>query len=486
MRLAVVALSMAAAATAATSYAPLMEDNTAILDVAGRSDVNPNGWADSYSVGNACYCKTNFDHAIDVIAVSTPLGNMTVKQACTLLGPGPGWEGRPRYNDIQCGNGPPNQAGDETPCPGRVEYGKVGCKYIGPKWNFAGVGKAPTKTATKAPVAAPIATKVPVKPPTKSPVKPPTKAPFTGTVSIPVASPVSAPVSQYAPLLLDNTAILNVVGRKDVNPKGWADSYSVGNSCYCKTNFDHNIDVIVVSTPFGNMTVKQVCTLLGPGPGWDGRPRYNDIQCGNGPPNNAGDEDTCPGRVEYGKEGCKYIGPKWNFAGIKAPTKSPVRTPVAAPSAPAAPVTTGLFVQASNTSGSRFTITGTTKLNNAPNGTIPSGVVGYNANLFSSHRWSASNFSYSFSGFTPGSRHTMTLGFAETYQPNCAAGKRVFHIHVNGVLVISNFDTFAAGGCMAAYITTLTVAASSNGTIDVGLVKIQENPFVSLLHIVPK
>jgi hypothetical protein len=77
----------------------------------------------------------------------------------------------------------------------------------------------------------------------------------------------SVVVGQYAPLLLDNTAILNVVGRKDVNPKGWADSYSVGDSCYCKTNFDHAIDVIVVLTPFGNMTVKQVCTLLGPGPG---------------------------------------------------------------------------------------------------------------------------------------------------------------------------------------------------------------------------
>jgi hypothetical protein len=153
----------------------------------------------------------------------------------------------------------------------------------------------------------------------------------------------SVVVAQTAPLLLDNTAILNVVGRKDVNPNGWADSYSVGNSCYCKTDFDHNIDVIVVSTPLGNMTVKQVCTLLGPGPGWDGRPRYNDIQCGNGPPNNAGDEDTCPGRVEYGVEGCKYIGPRWNFDSIRTPTapaKSPAKAPTRAPAklATAAPV----------------------------------------------------------------------------------------------------------------------------------------------------
>jgi Malectin domain len=80
----------------------------------------------------------------------------------------------------------------------------------------------------------------------------------------------------------------------------------------------------------------------------------------------------------------------------------------------------------------------------------------------------------------------MTLGFAETYQPNCASGKRIFHIHVNGVPAISNFDTFAAGGCMAAYVTALTVAASTSGNIDLGLVKVQENPFISLLHMVPK
>jgi hypothetical protein len=139
--------------------------------------------------------------------------------------------------------------------------------------------------------------------------------------------------AQYAPLLLDNTAILDVPGRADVNPNGWGDSYSVGNFCYCETNFDHNIDVIVVSTPRGRLTVRQVCALLGPGPGSAGRPRYNDIQCGNGPPNSAGDEDTCPGRIEYGQKGCKYIGPKWNFANVPpAPTKP--RPPPPAPRAP--------------------------------------------------------------------------------------------------------------------------------------------------------
>jgi hypothetical protein len=120
--------------------------------------------------------------------------------------------------------------------------------------------------------------------------------------------------AQYAPLLQDNTAILNVPGRADVDPNGWGDSYSIGDSCYCQTNFDHNIGDVVVRTPLGRRTVRHVCTLLGDGPGGsNGRPRYNDIQCGNGPANDAGDEDACPGRIEYGPNGCKYIGPKWNF-----------------------------------------------------------------------------------------------------------------------------------------------------------------------------
>lgn len=95
----------------------------------------------------------------------------------------------------------------------------------------------------------------------------------------------------------------------------WADSYSVGDRCYCATTFDHNIGPIVVDTDIGPMTVFEACELLGEGPfpGGEGRPVYNDVQCGNGPANDAGDEDFCPGRVDLQKTGCTHIGPTWNF-----------------------------------------------------------------------------------------------------------------------------------------------------------------------------
>ena len=64
------------------------------VDVVGA---NPgSGWFDSYSVGDQCYCASvNYDHGIGTYPVETPLGWMTVEQACNLIGPGPGSSGRP-------------------------------------------------------------------------------------------------------------------------------------------------------------------------------------------------------------------------------------------------------------------------------------------------------------------------------------------------------------------------------------------------------
>jgi hypothetical protein len=153
----------------------------------------------------------------------------------------------------------------------------------------------------------------------------------------------------YAPLMEDNVSIrLDLTGRSDARATSWADSYSDGDSCYCASTFDHNIGNVVVDTPLGRMTVKEVCDLMGAGPhGREGRPIYNDIQCGNGPPYAANSDETeCPGRTEYGKEGCKYIGPKWNFtpypptavrpvsAPIKPPTKAPVKLLAGVPMKP--------------------------------------------------------------------------------------------------------------------------------------------------------
>lgn len=93
----------------------------------------------------------------------------------------------------------------------------------------------------------------------------------------------------------------------------WKDSYSVNGQCYCDTTYDHDAGTLIVDTPQGQKTTFEICETIGPGPGAEGNPIYNDLQCGNGPGNGALDEDVCPGRVDIGKDGCNVIGPTWNL-----------------------------------------------------------------------------------------------------------------------------------------------------------------------------
>ena len=121
---------------------------------------------------------------------------------------------------------------------------------------------------------------------------------------------------------------------------GFADSYSQGGNCYINSTFDHGAGDIRVDTPFGRITVREVANIIGPGPGQGNNPIYNDVQCGNGPPNNAGDEDpdVCPGRVDQGAAGCFVIGPRWNFdEALAASPSPPASTPSPAPAPAPAP-----------------------------------------------------------------------------------------------------------------------------------------------------
>ena len=112
---------------------------------------------------------------------------------------------------------------------------------------------------------------------------------------------------------------------KPRNPS-WRDSYEVDGRCYCwfgKNSFDHNIATVQVPTPAGIRTVRQVCeqirSVFGVG-AEENRMYYNTVACGNGPFNDAGDEDfnACPGRVEFGKAGCHMLGAMWDLEGAYA------------------------------------------------------------------------------------------------------------------------------------------------------------------------
>lgn len=72
------------------------------------------------------------------------------------------------------------------------------------------------------------------------------------------------------------------------------------------------------------MTIIDICNAIGRGPGKSGNPVYNDIQCGNGPANDARDESDCPGRVDLGGEGCDEKGPKWDLSFMEEEKKEVV------------------------------------------------------------------------------------------------------------------------------------------------------------------
>jgi hypothetical protein len=262
--------------------------------------------------------------------------------------------------------------------------------------------------------------------------------------------------------------VAKVVG---ASPKGlsWADSYSVGDRCYCDgvTTYDHDIGRFYVQTPAGWKSVQQICEMLGPGPGKKDRPIYNDVQCGNGPPNDAGDEHNCPGRVDIGPEGCGHIGPKWNFKDLMTninPGIERMFVDVGGPTDDVASLSPGTWTY---TAPEKIVIVG--------NGDIP-------ASVYRSHR-SGQTIKYTFKGFVPAKLHRVSLGFAETYAPNCVNGKRVMSIRVNGNLYVSNLDVYKEAGCGGALTKSYVLAADSQGNIVIDIGAVVENAMLSYCDI---
>jgi hypothetical protein len=107
-----------------------------------------NDWADSYELDGRCYCdvqgKKFGDHGIFFNVVDTGYGNKTVADICNDIfekfgDPGKGDKTKINiYNTVACGNPPYNNADDEdaNACPGRVDYGAVGCRTVGPMWDY--------------------------------------------------------------------------------------------------------------------------------------------------------------------------------------------------------------------------------------------------------------------------------------------------------------------------------------------------------------
>jgi hypothetical protein len=92
------------------------------------------------------------------------------------------------------------------------------------------------------------------------------------------------------------------------------------------------------------------------------------------------------------------------------------------------------------------------------------------------------NFSYTFSGFNPGSSHTVRLHFAETFFNT--TGSRTFNVSINGTTVLTNFDIVAAAGAMnKAIIQQFTQPASSSGDYVITFTSVINQSLVSGIEI---
>jgi glucuronoarabinoxylan endo-1,4-beta-xylanase len=93
------------------------------------------------------------------------------------------------------------------------------------------------------------------------------------------------------------------------------------------------------------------------------------------------------------------------------------------------------------------------------------------------------SFTYTISGYTSGSSHTVTLYFVENYVTG--TGQREFDVLINGTQVLTNYDVYAAaGGQFKAVEKSFTTTANSSGQLVIqfspGAI---QNPMVSGIAI---
>jgi hypothetical protein len=92
------------------------------------------------------------------------------------------------------------------------------------------------------------------------------------------------------------------------------------------------------------------------------------------------------------------------------------------------------------------------------------------------------NFTYTVSGLTAGSSHTVRLHFAETFF--ATAGSRTFNVSINGTQVLSAFDIFAAAGAKnKAIIKEFTANANSSGQYVVQFTSVVNQSLVSGIEV---
>lgn len=98
------------------------------------------------------------------------------------------------------------------------------------------------------------------------------------------------------------------------------------------------------------------------------------------------------------------------------------------------------------------------------------------------------NFSYGFSGLTPGAAYTLRLHFNELYwgagSNSGGIGSRVFNVAVNGQGALSNYDIYQqAGGANKAITEQVPATADASGNIAIQFTTVTDNAMVNGIEL---
>ena len=256
-------------------------------------------WADSYEAGGKCYCDSTFDHGLKSQSYTFTVNGVRrtekITKICDELGSGSG--PRTYYNDIQCGNGPANDARDETICPGipiaAGRYTGPKCNNKGPKWDLAAAYGGEHENDND-----------------KN-----DDNNDNGNDNNDESNESDNTNND------DSNNSEEEEQQQSSGVPGWADSYSANNQCYCMPNISQGSRLQIVSFTINgtnfSKSVGQICDKIasahGAGPA-QGRTYYNDLHCGHGVFSSALDK-RCPG---FQGGNCNAKGSTFNLESLFA------------------------------------------------------------------------------------------------------------------------------------------------------------------------
>ena len=104
--------------------------------------------------------------------------------------------------------------------------------------------------------------------------------------------------------------------------------------------------------------------------------------------------------------------------------------------------------------------------------------------LYQSNRYNQSTAPMVYSFPVANGNYRVNLLFAETAYGLQAVGARVFNVKLNGLVVLQNFDIFAAAGANAAIVEGFNTVVT-NGAMAIEFDKLVQNPKINAIEILP-